>query len=261
MSKNGRRVKSVGRTCELIALLSEKEAGTISELAAESDLSPGSVHTHLTTLREYGLIQKRDNEYRLGLELLPLGEHVRIHTALYRAAEGQARYLAQESGGAGHIVIEHEGKLLIIDEVFGNEAVGKQFHVRKREKPRRQMHCTAAGKAILARIPESRIREIVDRHGMPRQTANTITDYDELVDDLETVREQGFALNNQEQLKGIRAVATAVLDDSDEVLGSVSVSGPANGWGENRFTEQLPKLTMRVANAIEANIHSEHPFS
>jgi DNA-binding IclR family transcriptional regulator len=95
------------------------------------------------------------------------------------------------------------------------------------------MHCNSGGKAILAHLPESAVRDVVDAHGLPRRTDRTITDPDRLFDELDRIRERGYALNRSEDLAGIHAVGVPLLVDG-EVQGALSVAGPAHRLSQER---------------------------
>ncbi|WP_436348308.1 IclR family transcriptional regulator [Natronorubrum sp. FCH18a] len=251
-----RRIQSADRVCDILECVRETGRTTVSEVSDAIGVTPGTAHTYLATLESRGFVEKTDGEYRLGLELLPYGEHVRLRNDLYRAAMEEVHRLAHDIDACAHLMTEYEGQLLVLHEVFGENAIGMDFHPQKRERPQTYLHCTAAGKAILAQLPDYRVAQIIEEHGLVSYTPSTITDETELVDELETVRERGFALNDQEQMQGIRAVGAPIYYGGDRVLGAVSVSGSASAWNGDRFRDRLPEAVMRAANAIEVNVHS-----
>ncbi|NKE37214.1 IclR family transcriptional regulator [Natronococcus sp. JC468] len=251
-----RRIQSADRVCDILEYLRDGDQTTVSEVADAVDLSPGTAHTYLATLESRGFVQKREGKYRLGLELLPYGEHVRLQNDLYQAAKAELHRLAHDSDATAHLMTEYEGRLIVLHEAFGENAIGTEYHPRKRERPQTHLHCTSAGKAILAHLPDYRVARIIEDQGLVSYTSSTITDEAELVAELETVRDRGFALNDQEQMHGIRAVGSPIRYDGDRVLGAVSLSGAASNWSGDRFRRDLPEKVMRAANAIEVNFHS-----
>lgn len=259
MSKDDepRRIQSADRVCDILEHLRESGSTTVSKLADAIGLTTGTTHTYLATLETRGLVQKDDGEYRLGLELLPYGEHVRRQNDLYRVAKTDVSQLAHDSNATTHLMTEYDGRLVVLHEAFGENAIGTEFHSKKRERLQTHLHCTAAGKAILAHLPDYRVAEIVHTRGLISYTSTTITDIDELAAELETIRERGFALNDQERIQGIRAVGAPILYNDERVLGAVSLSGSASNWSGKRFQEDLPEEVMRVANAIEVGFHTE----
>jgi len=92
-------------------------------------------------------------------------------------------------------------------------------------------------------------------HGLPAQTENTITDHERLFEDLEGMRERGYAYNDdEEEIEGFRAVGAPIRDIDGRVRGSLSISGPASIMRDERFREELPERVSQSANVIEVNI-------
>lgn len=254
---SGRMIRSVANACNLIELLRESDGATVTELADQLDLSPGTVHTYLATLREFGYVVGADRGYRLGPELLTLGEYVRNHSAFYQASANQIERLAEETGECAHLIIEHDGQLYALYERFGENAVGVEYHNRKRERPLTHLHCTAAGKAILAHLPDDRVEEIVAEFGLPQNTPNTITDPDDLFAELADIRKQGYSFADEEQMENIRAVAAPVTLPEGTAAGALAISGPVARLQGDRFREQLPERVVNAANICEVNLQTE----
>jgi IclR family acetate operon transcriptional repressor len=109
------------------------------------------------------------------------------------------------------------------------------------------LHSTALGKAIAAHLPEKRVRELLEQAGMPRRTADTITDIDDYMAELAKVRRMGYALDNRENEPDGRCVAVPIL--GTRLPAAVSVSAP-----EARFTmrdvEEAAQTLIGVASEI-----------
>lgn len=258
MNQNrGRRVQSVDTSCTLIATLRELGGSTVSELAEQLDLSPGAVHTHLATLKDHGRVVQDGRTYKLGPQFLTLGEHFRNNNVIYRSAKDQVEELADETGESAHLIIEHGGRVLVLYEVFGDDAIGMEYHARKREESLRHLHCTASGKAILSQYDRERVESITDRHGMERKTPNTLTDLETLLEELETARERGYTISEEEQTVGLRAVGAPIMHTDGRVGGAISVSGPARRLSDPDFEEELAEAVMRATNIAEVNLNSQ----
>jgi DNA-binding IclR family transcriptional regulator len=130
----------------------------------------------------------------------------------------------------------------------GENAVQTASSLGKRE----YLHCISLGKAMLAYMSEERVRDIIDEHGLKRYTPQTLTAQEALFDELEQVRERGFAYDEEERIEGIRCVAAPVTAAGD-IFGAVSVSGPATRICGERFRDELPDHVTRTANVIEIN--------
>ena len=251
-----RTITSVMNTCDIIKHVRRHEEATVSEVAAEIDLTPSTVHTYLATLREANYVVKEGEAYRLGPQLLTLGEYVRHHDKLFRAAKEQVEELTEETGESVHLIIEHDGKLFGLYERFGENAVGVKYHNRKREQALNHLHCTAAGKAILSELPDEEVEAILEKSGMLRNTSQTITDKDRLFEELATIRERGYAQADEEQMDGLRAVGAPVVTPQTGVVGAIAVSGPTARLSGERFEETIPDVVVQAANICEINLQT-----
>ena len=254
--QSGRVIGSVLTTLELVEHIRKLKKTTVTELANRADLSPGAVHTHLSTLKRAGYIVQEGTEYRLGPQFLASGEHVRNYSELYQASKEQIDHLAENSGECAHLIIEHDSKLFALYERFGDKAVGVELHGRKRAEPLNHLHCTAAGKAILAHLPEERVQDVLENGELPENTSETITEPQKLVEELERVRQRGYAVADEEQVQGIRAVGAPVVPADDDVEGAVAISGPTSRLQGERFQDELAKMVMEAANICEVNLQT-----
>jgi DNA-binding IclR family transcriptional regulator len=115
------------------------------------------------------------------------------------------------------------------------------------------MHCNSGGKAILAHLPESEVHDIVDEHGLPKRTERTITTRDGLFEELEQIREQGYALNFSEHFEGVHAIGVPLTVDG-EVQGALSVAGPAHRLPVERCEGEILDALRAATNEIELNL-------
>jgi len=104
-------------------------------------------------------------------------------------------------------------------------------------------------------MPRDQVESILDRRGLPSTTKHTITDRAELYDELDRIREQGYALDKGESMEGFRCVAAPVINNrTDQVKGAISVSGPRSRMRGERFKEVLPQLIIDAINVVEINL-------
>ncbi|WP_129113794.1 IclR family transcriptional regulator [Halegenticoccus tardaugens] len=251
-----RTVKSAETTLKIIETLRRLDGAGVSELAEHVDRSPGTIHTYLATLRQHGYVVQEGSLYRLSFHFVTLGEHVRNHADLFRAGKDEIDRLAAETGECAHLIVEGNGYEVSLYESFGDRAVGMEFYTQNREMPREHLHCTASGKVILAHLPEHRSREIIDRLDFAPRTPNTIADEETLSEMLERVRERGFALNDEEEIQGMRAAAAPITDRDDAILGAVSLSAPVRRMEGDSFRREIPSRVVQVANIIEVNLQT-----
>lgn len=253
-SESPRMLKTVTRTIQIIQALETLDGAGVTELATHLGLSKSSVYHYLATLRKEEFVVKTDGEYELSLQLLLLGEYVRNRKLLYRHGKDVVDELAETTGEYANLFTEEHNVGINMYKACGSKAVGSGYQTNKLQQPD-QLHCTSTGKVILAFLPEARVDEILTQHGLAERTTNTITDREELTEELLTVREQGYACNDEEEVEGLRAVGAPVIYRDGNVLGSLSVSGPTSRLKGSFFDEELPEQVQRAANLIEVNVN------
>ncbi|CCQ37754.1 IclR family transcription regulator [Natronomonas moolapensis 8.8.11] len=248
-----RTLKTVSTASRVLDAVREHDEVGASDLAAALDVSKSTAYIHLRTLEENGFLVQRGDTYRLAFKFTVLGEYVRNRSPLYRYGKSEVDDLAEETNQYTHLVTEEDGFGINLYQVRGDTGIDGEYQTDKIQR-RDHLHYTASGKAILAYLPRERVEEILDERGLPARTANTVTDAESLFAELERVRERGYAYNDGEEIDGFRAVGAPVRDADGDVLGSLSVSGPASVMQGDRFEEEMPQRVTQSANVIEVNI-------
>lgn len=251
-----RTMKTVEVSWDIIEALEELGGVGVTELANHLGLPKGTVYTHLATLFERKYVVKRNDKYYLSFHLSSLGKSVRNNSLLYNAARNPVKDLSRETGEYVHLVTEEHGELIYLYEQKGDDAVGEEYFGQKFESPD-YLHTSAYGKSILAYLPEERVESIIRKRGLPKQTENTITTKDDLFTELAAIREQGYALNDEEDIRGTRAVGAPILDgDNSTVLGAVSLTKTTSRMPEDEFRNNIPQKVVNTVNIIEVNIQT-----
>lgn len=256
MSEQSRSLKSVERVGRILDVLRREEGARLSEIGTHLDISLGALHTYLATLQREGYVERDGQQYRLGPELLTLGETYRNNSILYRAGRSEVKQLAAQTEESVHLITERRDRALVVYEEFGPRAVGTKYHQQWREQTHAYLHCTGAGKAILAHLPEKRREAILDEQNLEGLTDETITDRETLRTELARTRERGFALADSEEISGVRAVGVPVHSPEEGVLGAISLTAAANRMEGERFRERIPSRLQQAANIIEVNIRT-----
>ncbi|RQG94529.1 IclR family transcriptional regulator [Natrarchaeobius oligotrophus] len=246
-----RTLSTVERTCDVIEALQKLEGATVSEVADYLDMSMGGVYNHLATLRKRNYVVKQRDEYRLSLQFFNQGMYARNQRLLYTTGKEETRRLAQKTGEYAHLMAEEFGRGIYIYKSKGENAISEEYEQRKLEYPD-YLHLSSTGKAVLAWLPRERVEVIIDCHGLPQANENTITTKEDLFSELETIRERGYALNDQEEIQGTRAIGAPIKTD-DRVYGAVSISGPVSRLNESKIDKYAEKV-LQVANVISVNI-------
>lgn len=250
MADNG-HIKSIQTAFELIEAMEELDGARASTLAEYVGKPDSTVHDYLTTLERIRYVTKQDNVYRPGTRFLEIGEAERVKRPLYRVAEPELESLAEETGELATLMVEEHGRgvLLAIEE--GDDAI--QLHTYP--GVRMPLHTSALGKAILAHLPDDRVDEIVEEHGLAAMTKNTVTDRDALEKQLEEARSQGYVIDRGERIEGVLCLAAPILGREDRVMGSICVCSPASRIDNETELDRIRDAVMRTANMIQVNLN------
>jgi DNA-binding IclR family transcriptional regulator len=252
--RSPRRVKSVRTAMDILELLEEHEGAGVTEIAGHLDLTKGTVHTQLATLRERGFVAQQGDEYHLGLRFLELGENAKRRLSVPEVAKRELDKLVDETDTRTQLVVEENGMAICVYLARGPNAILPPTDVGYRE----YLHCIASGKALMAHLPEERIESVLEKHGLPARTESTITGREELFAELAEIRERGYALNDEEKLRGLRAVGAPIIGRDGEPLGAISVSDTTRNMPDDLFREEMPDRIMGAANTIEVNYNATH---
>lgn len=246
--KPDRAVKTADTVFGLIEQLREADGAGVTELATSMGMAKSTIHDHLVTLESKGYLVKEGDEYRLSLRFLDHGTYVQHSYELVGVARPKLEELAAETQEAAWLYTEEHGSLVILDRALGDRAIKTLGHIGKHSN----MHSQAAGKAILAHLPDDRVAEIVDAHGLPKQTEQTITEREALEEALAEVREQDYATNVEEVVTGVVGISAPIVVD-DEVRGAISISGPSNRMQDERLAD-LADRVIGASNEIELQV-------
>jgi len=241
-------IASLEKGFQIIKIIEEEESATLTEVADKIGLATSTVHNYLTTLLDLEYLVKDDGAYQLGLKFTRLGTNATETVPLSNVVTPYLERLADETGETVWFLVEEYGLAVYLAHAKGEQGIETEHSIGGRS----YLHCHAGGKAILAQLSEERINEIIDKHGLPAITENTITSREALSKELEQIREQNYAQNHSEQLEETRAVSAAIVIDG-EVLGAISIGGPAHRLRGDRFEEELPNQVMSTANEIMLN--------
>lgn len=253
-NRRGRTLKTTRTTFEIIETLQELGETQISELAERLEMNVSTAHHHILTLKEMGYVIQENGFYRLSWEFLTLAGRMRAGREYYKKIMATTNELAYETGERVQFILEENGEGVWIATSLGPDAILTDVRMGLREP----LHTIAAGKAILAHMPESRVRDIVDTHGLTERTDNTITTTEGLFEELEEIRERGFAINDQERIELEMGIGVPLkISHSGQLLGAMSISAHSQRWNTDDLVEQHAELLLEAKTELELNIAYE----
>lgn len=246
-------LKTIEKAINIVESIQRIQNPTLTEIAAELDQPKSTTLNYLRTLETLEYVIEEDGQYRLSLKFLDHGVHAKNGLKVAQIAPPVLQQLAEETNEAAWLMVPERGYVVGLDKALGNRAVQTTGRIGRHTR----FHYHAPGKAILSEMDDSRVRNILRNHGLPKLTDHTITDLDELFDELETVREQGVAFDVGEAIDGLRSVASPVVSNGT-IDGAIAVVGPENRLTDDRFREEIPNLVAGAANEVELRLRYEH---
>jgi IclR family acetate operon transcriptional repressor len=218
-------VQSVGRAAQLLNEIADHGAGglSITEIADRLGVAKSTALALARTLATSGLLRSIDPgpRYVLGLNLLRLGDLVGQQTSIAELGLPTLRDLSAVTHMTARLASNESGYPVFLERIDGEGSIRFHAPLGQREQP----HATAAGKAILAHLGEMKVRALIDESGMTRYTPKTLTDVQALLGELERVRSEGYALDDEEEAEGVFCVGSAFFDHQGVCAGALSVTG------------------------------------
>jgi IclR family acetate operon transcriptional repressor len=248
-SNKAGRIKSVHRLSDIIELLRQQAPVTTTVVADELGVAKSTAHAYLSSMYDLEYVVKDTEGYSLSLKFLDYGMEVRDQLPITEIGETTLEQLASDTNEATYIVVEEHGIGVYVNYSLGERAVRTHAGIGTR----RPLHSLASGKSILAYLPEKRVKEIIEMHGLTKRTNQTITSPENLYDDLESIRERGYALSEQETFNGIRAIGAPVVVN-EAVIGAISVAGPENRITKEHLEDEIIGEILAAANEIELKL-------
>lgn len=247
---NSADVTTLRTAFDIVNTIQEQETPTITRVADQLDVAKSTVHRHVETLKDEQFVVERDGRLELGLRFLNHGTYAQKNREGYYEAQAKVEEIAGETGELCTFIVReyHSGYILCLSK--GPSAVETGDWLGKPVL----LHATAGGKAILAHSDSGTVEAIVDSVGLSARTDNTVTDEAALYEELDTVRERGYAINREEHIDGLNAVAVPILGNDETLLGALVVSGPTNRVSDDRLETELPNLLLGAGNELELNL-------
>jgi IclR family acetate operon transcriptional repressor len=229
-------VQSIARVFELLETMADLGGiATLSELAARSGLPVPTIHRLVRTLVDLGYVrQEPSRAYALAPRLVRLGEGASKLIGTW--ATPYLRRLVDAVGESANLALLDGEEVVYAAQVPGRHSMRMFTEVGRRAG----MHCTAVGKVMLAAMPPDRAVEILRRSGLSANTAHTLTTIEGMQDELARIRENGYAMDEEEQEIGVRCVAVAI--PGERARAAISVSGPSTRMTESLVGAAVPTL-------------------
>lgn len=235
---------------QILETLYDLERAGVTEVSDRLNISKGTVHKHLKTLEREDYVEKTDQAYQLGMRFFQFGGQVRNRNRLCFMAKDRVEAVAAETAEMTKFAVEHDGLGIWIYFHNDHYEMRRDMHVGGNFK----LHQNATGKAMLAELPDERVREILDQYGMEAKTGKTVTDREALFAELEEVSEAGLAQSAGEFRAGGISIAAPVRDPDSGTLGAIALAGPSTKASPDEMVEEHGEVLVDTARRLELQL-------
>jgi DNA-binding IclR family transcriptional regulator len=245
-------VSSVVKALEVLQAFDQGNPSlSIGQISSRLAMPKSSTHRLVATLERQGFLTRDlgGGKYRLGPKLLQLASAALAGLDLRQAARSHLERLSRELGDTVHLAVLDDGEVIYIDKIESPRRVQMISHVGGRAPA----HCTGLGKAMLAHCSEQEIRHIAARRGLKSYTPATLTNVEELLAHLATVRWRGYAIDQGEHESMVRCVAAPIRDYQGRVVAAVSATTVIASWAPAHLEAMVARV-LETTRAISASM-------
>ncbi|HEV2155052.1 IclR family transcriptional regulator [Bradyrhizobium sp.] len=252
-------VQSVDRALSILETLAEDDEGyRLSDLAVRTGLSASTVHRLLATLESRRFVQfdRAESKWHVGVRSFTVGASFARRRNFSTQAIPYLRKLRDLTRETANLAVVDDEFIIVLTRMESREIMRSLTQVGGRVA----MVTSGVGKAVLATYSDEEVGAVIRHHGMPRLTEKSIVRPSDLFKELEKIRKQGFALDDEEACMGLRCIAAVVYNDCAEPLAAISVSGMTSRLTDDRLPE-IGQIVREVAGELTLALGGVMPKS
>lgn len=229
-------VQSAERIFLVMEMLANNGEMGLMEISAALGLHKSTVHRLLMSLIYMGYAKQDETsqKYMLSYKIVSMAGKLLDRMDIMQVAKPYLERLSDLSGEAVHLVAREDNNILYIYKIEAKVGTIRMVSHVGMVHP---MYCSGVGKAIMATLSEKELRQIWNESVIEKKTDKTIVDYEEMLRVLEEVKRNGYALDDEENEKGVRCIAACLKSYQNEVKYAFSISGPTSRMTRERVKE------------------------
>lgn len=248
-------VSSVLKVFNILQALSEQKEIGVSELSQRLMMSKATTYRFLQTMKSLGYVVQEGeaDKYRLTLKLFEIGAKSLEYVDLIELADKEMRYISEQTNEALHLGALDENAIIYIHKIDS----GYNLRMQSRIGRRNPLYSTAIGKVLLAERDETFVRQTLSEVEFKKHTDKTLENVEQLLQELEQVRERHYGEDNEEQEPGLRCIAAPIYDRFGHVIAAISISFPIIRFDTERMDDYVGLLQAAGRN-ISLQLGYEH---
>ncbi|HEY7961404.1 MAG TPA: IclR family transcriptional regulator [Solirubrobacteraceae bacterium] len=239
----------------LTSFTPERPVRGIAEVADELGMRRSTTHRYMSTLVALGYLEQgAARKYRLGLRVTDLGMSALNSTGLREHARPYLEELRRQSSYTVNMAVLDGSEILYVDRVRSSRRGQSKIDLDLALGSRLPAYCTSMGKLLLAHLPDEEQRSLLTEIKLTRRGPNSITTKSALRSELEHVREEGFAVNDEELASGLHSISAPVRSESNEVVAAVNMAAHSSMISLEELVEHLGPHLIATADRISARL-------
>jgi IclR family KDG regulon transcriptional repressor len=246
------KIAVVDKSLKIIELLSKNPQGlSLSQIAKMLCFPTSTIHHILGTFRAHDYVSQNPEtkKYLLGFKILSISSIILENLDIRKTAYNYLRKLHQTCNETVHLSILRDGKVTYIDKIQKAGGLSLATYIGFRTDP----HAAAGGKVLLSELSSEEVRNVYRAKPLRIYGKNTITHMGQLLDELDNIRKQGYAIDNEEYYEGVRCVA-APIRAGGKIVAALSITGSIFTITMERINEELTGLIKKAAEEISSEM-------
>ncbi len=245
-------IPNLKKSCQIIEFIAENKRGyTISEIAKELGMPRTSVLRILKTLESEDFVSQQGNEYVLGKKLVRIALEALEKTSLRKVASPYLKKLSEATQQTAHIAVLSGDRSLLIDVCDSPNPL----RVASRSGTMVELYYSSTGKVFLAYMIAD-VAEFYRNKEFVSYTAKTSTSLQEVLDDIEETRKNGYGFDDEELREGVRCLAAPIRGRNGEVVGAIGITA-----GAEALTEDKREKIAVIVKDIALKVGNDYSYS
>lgn len=247
-----RYIQSVFRALKIMEFAGEQGRTVgLTEISRGLGLSKSTTHGIVATLERCGYLQQdvETGKYSLGLKLFELGQAYVSNLDLRAMALPYLKELSSHYQETAHLAVLSRGDVIYIDKVDGPLSIGINSQVGGRNPS----YCTGVGKILLSGLTDEQVAKLYEGKDFVRYTEKTVASVEQLLQDVHSIRKQGYAFDKEEFEIGLQCAAVPIRDAAGNIVAAISLSGPAHRLTDSKL-EQVVSRMLQMAQQISGRL-------
>lgn len=237
---------SVKKAFEIIKFISNNQGRlSLSELGRQLNMNKTTMFRYLETLEVLNILERRDSNWYLGIELFSLGHKVDANSRIVERIHPELQEISKRLNETVNLVGMYDNYALYLDKVESS----RNLQMRSKLGDHLPLHCTSLGKAMLSCLPPNEVDKILNKIELKPYTDYTVTSIDVLKKQIDIVKQKGYSFEKEELEPGLSCIAVPLYIQSINFYGGLSFSG-----SPERFTEEKVKELSGELNTLATKI-------